>query len=261
MKLLLFISRSGTLSRRKAFESIRSGFVAVNGKMVQEPSCEVDPLKDQVSVKGRLINGRRFEYVLMNKPAGYVTTCEGQFDQRTVIDLLPKSLKHLRPVGRLDKETEGLLLLTNDGILAQHLMHPSFNIEKKYLAKVRWFFTPQSVEKLERGVVVFGQKTAPAKVTILSSADKESEIEIIIHEGKKRQVRLMLDAVGHPVVYLQRLQQGPLLLGTILTGQWRHLTQEELSELRRIQQPVKKKENKPMQQERKKRIFKHKIKK
>lgn len=231
MKLLLFISRSGTLSRRKAFESIRTGFVSVNEQMVQEPSYEIDPLKDKVSVRGRVINGRRFEYILMNKPSGYVTTCEGQFDQRTVIDLLPKSLKHLRPVGRLDKETEGLLLLTNDGILAQRLMHPSFNIEKKYFAKVRWFFTSQSVQKLERGVVVFGQKTAPAKVTILSSADKESEIEIVIHEGKKRQVRLMLDAVGHPVVYLQRLQQGPLSLGTIALGQWRHLTSDELSVL------------------------------
>jgi 23S rRNA pseudouridine2605 synthase len=234
MKLLLFISHSGTLSRRKAFEAIQEGVVTVNGEKKKEPSFEIDPDKDKVLVQGRPVDGKRFEYVLLNKPLGYVTTCEGQFKQRTVMDLLPKELQHVRPVGRLDKETEGLLLLTNDGDLAHRLMHPAFDVDKTYSARVRWYFTPQSAEKLEQGIILFGERTAPAHVNILGVGDKESEIEITIHEGKKRQVRLMLDAVGNPVVHLKRLRQGSLLLGSLPTGEWRRLTEDELTGLRHI---------------------------
>ncbi len=234
MKLLLFISHSGTLSRRKAFEAIQEGVVTVNGEKRKEPSMEIDPDKDMVMIQGRPVDGKRFEYVLLNKPLGYVTTCEGQFKQRTVMDLLPKELQHVRPVGRLDKETEGLLLLTNDGDLAHRLMHPAFDVDKTYSARVRWYFTPQSAEKLEQGIILFGERTAPAHVNILGVGDKESEIEITIHEGKKRQVRLMLDAVGNPVVHLKRLRQGSLLLGSLPTGEWRRLTEDELTGLRHI---------------------------
>lgn len=234
MKLLLMISHSGAFSRRKAFDAILRGAVMVNGKVEPEPSTEVDPVRDEVLCSGRLISSKRFEYVVLNKPQGYVTTCEGQFGQKTVLDLLPADLQHLRPVGRLDKDTEGLLFLTNDGVLANKLMHPSFDVDKTYLVRVRWHLTPVTAARLEQGVMIGGLKTAPATVRILHSGDKESEAEITIHEGRKRQVRLMMDAVGHPVVYLSRLRQGPVSLGALETSSWRRLTDPEIARLREI---------------------------
>jgi 23S rRNA pseudouridine2605 synthase len=234
MKLLLMISHSGAFSRRKAFDAIRRGAVMVNGKVEAEPSTEVDPVRDEVLCSGRLIASKRFEYVVLNKPQGYITTCEGQFGQKTVLDLLPADLQHLRPVGRLDKDTEGLLFLTNDGVMANKLMHPSFDVDKTYLVRVRWHLTPVTAARLEQGVMIGGLKTAPATVRILHSGDKESELEITIHEGRKRQVRLMMDTVGHPVVYLSRLRQGPVTLGALESSAWRRLSDAEIARLREI---------------------------
>lgn len=234
MKLLLLLSHSGALSRRKAFDAIRAGHVIVNGQAQREPSTEVDESRDRVEYSGRLVELRKFEYVMLNKPRGVVTTCEGQFEQRIVLDLLPPELRHLRPVGRLDQDTEGLLLLTNDGELANRLMHPSFDVDKVYRVKARFRLQDKAIERLEKGVVIEGERTAPARVKVLTLDNKESEFEITIHEGRKHQVRLMCKEVGHQAIALRRLQQGPLLLGPLRPGEWRRLTYHEVGALKAI---------------------------
>ncbi len=234
MKLMLFLSHNGILSRRKAFEAIKAGAVTVNGRVNLEPSTDVDPARDKVHCHSRLVNDRMFEYIMLNKPEGYVTTCERQFSQETVMDLLPKELRHLRPVGRLDKDTEGLLLLTNDGELANQLAHPAFDVNKTYLVRVRGKLSADEVRHLEAGIVIDGKKTAPAFVALIRSGDDVSEFQITIHEGRKHQVRLMAEAVNHPVVYLSRLTQGPLELGSLPRGEYRRLSGEEILVLKRI---------------------------
>ncbi|NTV29560.1 MAG: pseudouridine synthase [Candidatus Omnitrophica bacterium] len=238
MKLQLFLSHNGVLSRRKALESIVAGAVEVNGRKVTEPSMEIDPGRDKVAFKGTPIASKRFEYIMLNKPSGYVTTCEGQFDQRTVIQLLPREFRHLRPVGRLDKDTEGLLLFTNDGWLANRLMHPSFDVDKTYFVRVRWHVTPEKIARLAEGIIVGGEKTAPAEVKIIRDGEKETELEVTIHEGKKRQVRIMLSSVGNPVLQLKRLRQGPLQLGNLRSADWRRLSAEEVEALKNMRPPA-----------------------
>jgi pseudouridine synthase len=234
MKLLLFLSHNGVLSRRKSFEAIMAGSVRVNGHPVSEPSFEIDPDKDKVEFRHVEVRAKKLDYILLNKPAGYVTTCEGQFDQRTVMQLLPRDLQHVKPVGRLDKETEGLLLLTNDGELANRLAHPRFDVDKTYFVRMRWRFTEKAAQRLEEGIKMEGEMTAPAKVKVLRVDQRESEIEITIHEGKKHQVRLMMNLVGCPVIYLRRLRQGPLSLGNLRSAAWRRLTDAEIKSLQEI---------------------------
>ncbi len=234
MKLMLFLSHNGILSRRKAFDAIKAGAVAVNGRVNIEPSTDVDPARDKVHFHDRLVNDRIFEYIMLNKPENYVTSCERQFGEATVMDLLPKELKHLRPVGRLDKDTEGLLLFTNDGELANQLAHPSYDVNKTYLVKVRGKISADEVRNLEAGVVIDGKKTAPAVVALIRAGEDVSEFQITIHEGRKHQVRLMADAISHPVVYLSRLSQGPLELGGLPRGEYRRLSEEEAMVLKRI---------------------------
>ncbi|MBF0387127.1 MAG: pseudouridine synthase [Candidatus Omnitrophica bacterium] len=250
MKLMLFLSHNGILSRRKAFEAIKNGAVAVNGRVNLEPSTDVDPARDKVHFHARLVNDKIFEYVMLNKPENYVTSCERQFGEATVMDLLPKELKHLRPVGRLDKDTEGLLLFTNDGELANQLAHPSYDVNKTYLVRVRGKITADEIRNLEAGVIIDGKKTAPAVVALIRAGEDVSEFQITIHEGRKHQVRLMADAISHPVVYLSRLSQGPLELGSLPRGEYRRLSEEEAMLLKRIKRSaargVKKNEVKPV---------------
>ncbi|MBF0594735.1 MAG: pseudouridine synthase [Candidatus Omnitrophica bacterium] len=253
MKLMLFLSHNGILSRRKAFEAIKEGVVTVNGRVDREPSTDIDPARDQVHFHARLVNDKIFEYIMLNKPEGYVTTCERQFGQQTVMELLPKMLQHLRPVGRLDKDTEGLLLFTNDGELANQLAHPSYDVNKTYLVRVRGKITPDEIRRLEEGIVIDERKTAPAVVALIRAGDDLSEFQITIHEGRKHQVRLMADAISRPVVYLSRLSQGPLELGSLPRGEYRRLSEEEAMLLKRIKRAAvpRKKEVKPSLDEKK----------
>jgi len=207
---------------------IQQGRVAVNGKVIKEPSSAVVPAKDKVYVNGRLVEEKSYEYLLLNKPGGYVTTTQDRHAEKTVLDLLPEALRHLKPVGRLDKDTEGLLLLTNDGELAYRLTHPKFRVDKTYFVRLAGSLPAQGIRQLERGVLLEGTRTAPAKIKKVKTVSGKSEFEITIHEGRKRQVRLMLEAVGHTVVYLKRVAQGPLVLGNLRTGSWRLLSSEEM---------------------------------
>ncbi len=234
MKLQLFISHNGGVSRRKAFDHVLAGDVTVNGVVIREPSHMIEPGEDKVALLGREIQPKGYEYVMLNKPAGYVTTCEAQFDQRAVMALLPAELRYLKPVGRLDKDTQGLLLLTNDGELANRLAHPSFDVNKTYHVRVVRRMQLREKDRLEQGVVIESFKTAPAQVANLQFDGDFTEFDLTIHEGHKHQVRLMCHEVGHDVVHLTRVAQGPLKLDLPKPGAWRHLTGEEVLQLRAI---------------------------
>ena len=234
VKLQLFLSHSGVCSRRDAFERIKRGEVTVNGKVILEPSYMVDAQADKINLNNVLVEKKKFEYILLHKAKGFVTTKIGQFDQKTVYALLPKSLGHLVPVGRLDKDTQGLLLLTNDGDLTFKLTHPSFNIFKKYFVRCSGVLSPQDMKRLEQGVIIEGQKTAPAKIESVKVEGRTTQFFMTIHEGKKRQIRLMLEAVGKEVTQLKRISQGPISLGDLKEGQYRSLTETEIRKLKAL---------------------------
>lgn len=231
-RLNVYLAHQGICSRRKAMEAIAQGLVSVNGKVVREPSTPVNAAKDRVVFDRKIVQQRAYEYIMLNKPVGYVTTREDRFAQKTVLDLLPTGLRHLNPVGRLDKNTEGLLLMTNDGDLANHLTHPRYDVDKTYVVQIQKKLSSEDQKKLETGVVVDGEKTAPAKVTALKFLKNGSEFLITIHEGRKRQIRLMLAQIGHYVTFLKRIQQGPLSLGHLETGKYRALTVAEIKQLK-----------------------------
>ena len=232
IRLQVFLSRNGVCSRRKAFDLVMGGRVSVNGRPVTEPSTPVDPQKDSVCVDQKPVRAKAYTYVLLNKPAGYVTTREDKFADKTVLDLLPAGFHHLVPVGRLDKDTEGLLLLTNDGDLTYRLTHPRFDIDKMYRVKMTGTLEPKDRQALEKGVVIDGRRTAPARVQDARRVGKDTEFLITIHEGRKRQIRLMVACLGQKVIYLQRVAQGPLRLGELKVGRWRELTEPEIENLK-----------------------------
>ena len=234
MRLQVFLSRNGVSSRRGALDLIKKGNVFLNGKVVYEPSTEVDEKCMGVSVNGEKIKPGKFVYVMLNKPKGYMTTKEDRFADRTVYDLLPEKLNHLAPVGRLDKDTEGLLLLTNDGDVAYKLTHPKFNVDKTYYVTLRERLEHQKRLKVEKGVYLDGIKTLPAKVKIIKLLKDRTELSITVHEGKKRQIRRMFANVKTKVLYLKRLVQGPLKLGNLKVGCARELTSREIDSIRKL---------------------------
>lgn len=234
MRLQVFLSHNGVCSRREAMKVVQDGRVVVNGKIVSEPSFQVDPAKDHISVDGKLIQAKQNIYIMLNKPKGFVTTKEDPFAVKTVLDLLPKSFQHLVPVGRLDRDTEGLLLLTNDGDIAYKLTHPKFNIDKTYYVRMNGRLSDEEKKTLEQGIFIEGEKTAPAKIFEVKWRADESECKITIHEGKKRQIRIMFAKMGHKVTYLCRLKQGPLKLGNLPTGEHRRLRPDEVESLKKI---------------------------
>lgn len=235
IRLQVFLSRNGVCSRRKAFDVIMEGRVSINGQPVAEPSTPVDPQKDKISVDGKVVAAKAYTYVLFNKPVGCVTSREDKFAEKTVFDLLPSEFSHLVPVGRLDKDTEGLLLLTNDGDLTYKLIHPRFDIDKIYRVKMTGTLAAQDQTTLEKGILLEGRRTAPARIQDVRRVGDETEFTITIHEGRKRQIRLMVAHIGGKVVYLQRIAQGPLKLGDLKVGHWRKLTDKEVQALKAIE--------------------------
>ncbi len=234
MRLQVFLSHNGVCSRRDAMTKVQEGHVRVNGDLVTEPSFPVDPFKDTVQVDGVTVQKKDYAYILLNKPVGYVTTTEDEHAGKTVMELLPAEYQHLNPVGRLDKDTEGLLLLTNDGDVAYALTHPKFDVEKTYFVMINGVLSAEQSQRLENGVMVEGKLTAPAKIRDLKTIGSTSDFEMTIHEGRKRQIRLMLEAVGHKVEYLMRISQGPLELRRLKVGQWRKLTSEEITGIKSL---------------------------
>lgn len=233
IRLQVFLSRNGVCSRRKTMELIFKGRVSVNGETVQEPSTRINPRKDKVCVDGTEILEKAYEYILLNKPKGYVTTKSDRHAQKTVFDLLPQKYKHLSPAGRLDKDSEGLLLLTNDGDTIYKLTHPKFNVDKTYFVRILGQLSPSDTRRLERGIDIEGKTTTSAQVKILKTVNRQTEFYITIHEGRKRQIRLMLKELGRRVIHLKRISQGPLSLGPLSRGTWRFLNKRELSMLKK----------------------------
>ena len=231
-RLHKFIASCGVCSRRKAEELIAEGRVQVNGKIIQEQGTKVTP-EDTVRVDGGVIHQPKLYYVLMNKPKGVVTTMSDPQRRRTVMDYLPDLGANLKPVGRLDKDTEGLLLFTNDGELASRLTHPSHKVDKTYIADVLGTVDERIARKLAMGVILDDRKTKPAVVKILGNTSKTTRLKITIHEGRKRQVRRMCEVVGHPVENLKRLSVGQLVLKGIAAGQCRVLGMREVEKLRK----------------------------
>lgn len=225
---------------------VQNGRVTLNGVVVKEPSTPVDPRKDKVTVDGRSIEAKNLDYIMLNKPAGFVTTKEDAHAERTVMDLLPQNLQHLVPVGRLDKDTEGLLLLTNDGDLTFRLTHPQFYVDKTYLVRIGGSLLSEKKRRLEKGIVIEGHKTSPAQILDIRVKGDQTEFLMVIHEGRKRQIRLMLKSVGCFASYLKRIAQGGLELGNLSLGQWRALTATEIGILKK---PAPKREAAPLNAE------------
>ncbi|HYA88033.1 MAG TPA: pseudouridine synthase [Nitrospirota bacterium] len=229
------ISAAGITSRRAAEQLILDGRVRVNGQVVTELGTKADALKDHIKVDGKLINPRQpLVYVMLNKPAGYVTTMADPEGRPTVLSLLKGLKTRVYPVGRLDYNTEGLLLLTNDGDFAHLITHPKHEFPKTYRAKVKGVLEDHQIEQLESGIYLDDGKTAPAKLRKVSKEEANSWLEITIHEGRKRQVRRMFDRVGHSVIKLKRIKTGNLVLGDLPDGAFRYLTPGEVESLKEL---------------------------
>lgn len=233
-RLQKLIAAAGLCSRRAAEELIREGRVTLNGAPA-ELGAKADLAVDQVLVDGQPIASQTAKISLMlNKPTGYLTTASDPEGRRTVLDLLPPRCPRLFPVGRLDYNTEGLLLLTNDGALAQHLAHPRHKVEKTYLARVRGTVTSEICHQLEQGIALEDGLTAPARVKSRRSSGGHGWLELSIREGRNRQVRRMCEAVGLSVSRLKRIRLGFLQLGDLPTGQTRTLSAEEVARLKSL---------------------------
>ena len=228
MRLQKYLASCGVASRRTAEKLIAEGHVTVDGQKITEMGVQVED-HQVICVDGKRVRpeGEK-HYIMYHKPAGEVTTVSDPEGRATVLDRFRDYPVRLYPVGRLDYDSEGLLLLTNDGDLTERMLHPSMEVDKTYLARVSNQVTPEEARQLERGVMVDGRKTARAKVHILSVQNLFTDMIITIHEGRNRQVRKMVEQIGHQVVMLRRIRFGPLKLGELPRGMWRPLTQEEL---------------------------------
>ncbi len=233
MRLQKYMAECGVASRRAAETMITDGRVCVNGNTVTELGTKINPDSDTVTVDAKPIKQpQKLVYIMLNKPRGYVTTAKDNFSRNIVLELVPKELGRLFPVGRLDYDSEGLLLLTNDGALTFHLTHPSHEVTKSYVALVSGTPNEEALFALRNGVVIDGRKTLPAKVLLKKAEADKSVLQITISEGRNRQVRKMCAAVGHEVLRLRRVAEGPLSLGTLKPGEWRHLTYKEIAMLK-----------------------------
>ena len=232
MRLQKLLAHAGVASRRAAEELIVRGKVRVNGKIVRELGTIVSS-DDRIDVSGTPVKLQsEIAYLVMNKPVNVMTTMRDPQGRRTVADLIPKGLPRVVPVGRLDYDTSGVLLLTNDGELANVLTHPRFGVEKTYRAIVKGRLMPEEIKRLQSGVWLDEFRARSAQIRVVATRRDTSALDITIHEGKNRQVRRMFDAVGHPVVALARLRFGPVRLGDLPPGHTRPLTSRELSQLR-----------------------------
>jgi 23S rRNA pseudouridine2605 synthase len=231
-RLQKILSQAGIASRRAAEDLIREGRVRLNGQVVQELGTKADPSKDRITVDGRAALPRKLHYVAYHKPVGVVSTMSDPEGRRAIGEVVRELKAHLFPVGRLDFESSGLVLLTNDGELAQQLTHPRFQIAKVYRVKVRGRPDEAALERLRRGVRLEDGMTAPAEVQVESLLPSKARLRMVLREGRQRQVRRMCSAVGYPVERLSRIAIGPLRLGALPMGETRELTPREVLALR-----------------------------
>jgi 23S rRNA pseudouridine2605 synthase len=226
------LSRLGLCSRTVAAELVRAGRVRVNGRATRNPETWLDPQRDAVELDGKSVQAARRLYLLLNKPKGFLTSFGDPDGRRTVYALLADAPAWVFPVGRLDRDTSGLLLLTNDTDLAERVTNPAFGLEKRYRATTRARLEPEELAALAAGPVLDDGPTRPARAELVGNRGPTSVVDLAIHEGRKRQVRRMFLAVGRPLKELRRTGIGPLELGSLASGRWRALTRAELSALR-----------------------------
>ena len=241
-RLQKILSRAGIASRRAGEQLMLQGRVTVNGTTVRELGTKADASRDDIRVDGRRVRlAEHHRYLLLNKPRGYVTTRSDPERRPTVLDLLDGVREYIYPVGRLDFESEGLLILTNDGDLAARLTHPRHGVSRVYEARVLGLPDAHDLDRLARGVIIEGRKTAPADARLTRSKAGHAALTITVREGRNRQVRKMCDAIGHPVTHLKRVAIGPIQDSRLKAGQWRDLTDREVARLRAAASaPVKK---------------------
>ncbi len=235
-RLQKFLARAGVASRRSAEKLITEGKIRVNGVIIKELGTKVDPFKDKISYNGKMVKlERKKVYYMLNKPKGYISTVKDDKGRKTVVDILSDVEERIFPIGRLDYNTEGLLLLTNDGDFMNKLLHPKYEIGKTYVAKIDGIINLDDLHKLADGVKLEDGKTAPADVYLdsINKTLKESRVEITIYEGKNRQVRRMFKALGYEVKALKRIAFAGLTLNKLKRGEYRRLTENELLRLRK----------------------------
>ncbi len=232
MRLQKFLSECGETSRRKAEIWIARGRVQVNGRPAVLGQS-IDPDKDRVTVEGRLVKPVPRLYIALNKPRGYVTTLHDEQDRRCVADLVKDIKTRVYPVGRLDRDSEGLLLMTDDGALANALMHPSHHVPKVYHVSVRPRVTEEQITRLQTGIELDGRLTAPAKAEVLRSGTDRSVLELVLYEGRNREIRRMCETLGLEVARLSRVSVGDVHLGGLRSGHWRELSKKEVRALAR----------------------------
>ena len=234
MRLDKFLAEVGLGSRKEVKQLIKKGQISVNQKIEKSDKKQIDPEKDQVDYQGEILHYQEFYYYLLHKPAGVVSATEDKHDQ-TVMDLFSQSdyRNDLFPVGRLDKDTEGLLLITNDGKLAHDLLSPKKHVEKEYFAEVQGVMTAEDPQRFVDGFLLDGERTLPAELLIDEVTENKSKVRIILHEGKFHQVKRMVKACGKEVTYLKRIRMGKLLLPKeLVKGAYRSLTEDELKGLK-----------------------------
>jgi len=235
-RLQKLLARAGVASRRASEELIHQGRVTVDGQVVTQPGARADPAQSVICVDGqpiRLPTGHH--YLLLHKPAGYITTRQDQFGRPTVMDLVPAELRsRIYPVGRLDADTTGLLLLSDDGELANRLIHPRYHVPKTYLATVEGVPNEAELQVLRSGVELADGTTAPAQAVLVNASRTKATIRLTLSEGRNRQVKRMCEAVGHPVVKLVRIAMASLELDDLPEGEFRHLNPLEINELERV---------------------------
>lgn len=222
-----YMARCGVASRRKCESLITDGKVSVNGQIVDSLGSKVNPDIDKVLVNGKVIKLEEKKiYIMLNKPEGYVTTNSDEKGRKTILDLV-KVNERIYPIGRLDYDSSGLLLLTNDGDIYNKIIHPRVKLNKKYIVKVKGIFTLDEINRFEKGIDIGGYITADAKINIIKKFKDSCEVCVIIHEGKNRQIRKMCSALSHDVISLKRVEIGNLSLGNLEKGKWRELEAHE----------------------------------
>ncbi len=232
MRLNKFLASAGIGSRRKCDDYILESKVSVNGEVVQKLGIKIDELKDTITFEGNEVKFEKdFLYIILNKPKGIITSARDEYDRNTVLDLIPLKGR-LFPVGRLDQDTTGLVLLTNDGELANKLIHPKFKIPKTYHVFLNKVIHPKDIYHFERGILLDDKKTAPCKLSEIRIIDNCSFIEVILYEGRKRQIRRMFYELGYKVFELDRIAFGSLTLAGIKRGEWRYLNKNEIAMLK-----------------------------
>ena len=235
IRLQKYLAMCGIASRRTSEKIILSGRVSVNGKIVTQMGTQIDEYLDTVAVDGMIIHPEeKKHYIAYNKPVGEVTTVSDPEGRATVMDKFADYPVRLFPVGRLDYDSEGLLLLTNDGEMMNRVLHPSREVLKVYWTKISNHVTSEEIASLRKGILIDGKMTSPASVRFIRENTFDTVLLISIHEGRNRQVRRMVEAIGHQVVSLRRVGFGPVSLGDLPVGMWRPLTSEEISKLKEI---------------------------